>query len=146
MSSNAILDLPKPGDVIDGFRMERILSESRYVRVLRATDLSDGRAVVLKFPKPLEGADGPMREAFLRELWIGSHVRSPFVGETLEFDPGRQTRLYLATPFYDGMTLERMLSSKSGLSLSTGLDIALKVARGVAAMHRAGVIHRDITR
>jgi serine/threonine protein phosphatase PrpC len=144
VASNAILALPNPDDVVDGFRMDGVLSESRYVRVLRATDLSDGRPVVMKFPKPLEGADGPMREAFLRERWIGSHVQSPYVGETLELDPGRQTRLYLATPFYEGMTLEAMLRGKSGLSLSTGLDIALKVARGVAAMHRAGVIHRDI--
>jgi serine/threonine protein phosphatase PrpC len=144
VASNAILALPNPKDVIDGFRMDGILSESRYVRVLRATDLSDGRPVVVKFPKPLEGADATMREAFLRELWIGSQVRSPFVGETLELDPGRQTRLYLATPFYEGTTLESMLKDKSGLSLSTGLDIALKVARGVAAMHRAGVLHRDI--
>lgn len=144
VANSAIKALPNPDDVIDGFRMDQILSDSRYVRVLRATDLSDGRAIVVKFPKPLEGADGPMREAFLRELWIGSRVRSPFVGETLEFDPGRQTRLYLATPFYEGATLESMLKAKSGLSLSTGLDIALKVARGVAAMHRVGFIHRDI--
>jgi len=30
------------------------------------------------------------------------------------------------------------------LSLSAGLDIALKLARGVVALHRAAVIHRDI--
>lgn len=144
VARNAILTLPNLDDVIDGFRMDEMLSDSRYVRVLRATDLLDGRSVVVKFPKQLEGADSPMREAFLRELWIGSHVRSPFVGETLEFSPGRQTQLYLATPFYEGATLESILKGKFGLSLSAGLDIALKVARGVAAMHRAGVVHRDI--
>src|SRR6185369_8166584 len=52
--------------------------------------------------------------------------------------------LYLATPFYDGVTLESLLRGKSGLSLRTGLDIALKAARGVAALHRAEIIHRDI--
>jgi hypothetical protein len=94
----AILALPNPDDVIDGIRMDGVLSESRYVRVLRATDLSDGRPVVVKFPKPLEGADAPMREAFLRELWIGSHVRSPFVGETLEFDPPGDRPGFISLP------------------------------------------------
>ncbi|MFC5324209.1 bifunctional protein-serine/threonine kinase/phosphatase [Bradyrhizobium oligotrophicum] len=141
---SAILALPAEGEIVDDFRIETMLSDSRYVRVLKATDMTDQRSVVLKFPKPLEGADRPMREAFLRELWIGSHVRSPYVGETLQLKALRQTRLYLATPFYDGVTLESLLREKSGLSLRTGLDIALKVARGVAALHRAEIIHRDI--
>lgn len=141
---SAILALPAEGEIVDDFRIEKVLSDSRYVRVLKATDVTDQRSVVLKFPKPLEGADRPMREAFLRELWIGSHVRSPYVGETLQLKALRQTRLYLATPFYDGVTLESLLREKSGLSLRTGLDIALKAARGVAALHRAEIIHRDI--
>jgi serine/threonine protein kinase len=98
----------------------------------------------LKFPKPLEGADRPMRDAFLREMWIASRVRSPFVGEVIQLAPDRQTQLYLAMPFYDGEMLESRIKRKPMLSLTAGLDIALKIARGLLAMHRAGVIHRDI--
>jgi serine/threonine protein kinase len=47
-------------------------------------------------------------------------------------------------PFYDGETLEHWLKRRPMLSLTAGLDIALKIARGLVAMHRAGVIHRDI--
>jgi serine/threonine protein kinase len=47
-------------------------------------------------------------------------------------------------PFYDGETLEHRLKRRPMLSLTAGLDIALKIARGLVAMHRAGVIHRDI--
>ena len=98
----------------------------------------------MKFPKPLEGADRPMRDAFLREMWIASRVRSPFVGEVIQLADDRQTQLYLAMPFYDGETLEDRLKRRPMLSLTAGLDIALKIARGLVAMHRAGVIHRDI--
>jgi serine/threonine protein phosphatase PrpC len=140
----AVHDLPDVGAVIDGFQIDGTLSDSRYVRVFRATDLVDRREVVMKFPKPLEGVDRPMRDAFLRETWIASQVRSPFVGEVIQLAPDRQTQLYLAIPFYDGEMLESRIKRKPMLSLTAGLDIALKIARGLVAMHRAGVIHRDI--
>jgi serine/threonine protein phosphatase PrpC len=140
----AIRSLPKPGTTIDDFRIDGVLGDSRYVRVFRATDIVDGRQVVMKFPKPLEGADRPMRDAFLREMWIASRVRSPFVGEVLQLRIGRQTQLYLVMPFYEGEMLEARLKRRPMLSLAAGLDIALKLARGIVALHRAGIIHRDI--
>lgn len=136
---------PAPGEVVDGFRLDALLGDSRYVTVFRATDeMKDGRQVVLKFPKPLEGADGPMREAFLRETWVASLVRSPHVGEILNVPPERRTRLYLALPFYEGETLEARLLRRPPLSAAAGLEIAKKLASGVAALHRAGIVHRDI--
>jgi len=143
-ANEVIRALPSPGDVVDGFRLETILGEGRYTRVLRALDEGSGKAVVLKFPKPLIGAEAPMREAFVRESWIASRVRSPFVGEVLTLDPERQSRLYLALPFYEGETLESRLARRPFLSLTAGLDIAQKLTKGVAALHRAGIIHRDI--
>ena len=85
-----------------------------------------------------------LRDAFLREAWIAARIRSPWVGETIELSPERQTGLYTAMPFYEGETLERRLSRPPRLSLTAGLDYAIKLAGGVAALHRAGVIHRDI--
>jgi serine/threonine protein kinase/serine/threonine protein phosphatase PrpC len=144
LSGKTMRGLPDVGSIIDGFRIDGVLSDSRYVRVFHATDLVDRRQVVMKFPKPLQGVDRPMRDAFLRETWIASQVRSPFVGEVLQLAPERQTQLYLAMPFYDGEMLENRLKRRPMLSLTAGLDIALKIARGLVAMHRAGVIHRDI--
>jgi serine/threonine protein phosphatase PrpC len=136
--------VPNVGTIVDNFSLDALLSDSRYARVFRASDLDDGRLVVLKFAKPYVGAEKTMREAFLREAWIASRIKSPFVGEVLHLPAGRQTRLYLAMPFYEGERLESRLNRQCGLSLSAGLDIAQKLARGIAALHRAGVIHRDI--
>lgn len=144
LSGRTIHGLPDVGAIIDGFRIDEMLSDSRYVRVFRATHLIDERQVVMKFPKPLEGADRPMRDAFLREMWIASQVRSPFVGEVIHLADDRQTQLYLAMPFYDGEMLESHLKRRPMLSLTAGVDIALKITRGVVAMHRARIIHRDI--
>jgi serine/threonine protein phosphatase PrpC len=144
LAGSAFLAVPPAGALVDGFRLNAMLSDGRYMRVFRATDLIDSRQVLLKFPKPLAGADGPTRKAFLRETWIASRIKSQFVGEVMQLGPSRQTQLYLAMPFYEGETLESRLQRAPPLSLTAGLDIAQKLARGIAAVHRAGVIHRDI--
>ena len=140
----AIGPLPALGAVIDGFRIETILSDGRYMRVVHAVERESGRDVVLKFPKPLAGAEAAMRKSFQREAWISGRVHSPFVGEVLRLGTEHQTQLYLALPFYQGETLENRIKRRPQLSLTAGLDIAQKLAKGVAALHRAGVIHRDI--
>ena len=140
----ALLPVPKTGAVIDGFHLRAMLADGRYTRVFEAEDTIEKRRVVLKFPKAITGAEGVLRDAFLREAWIAARIRSPWIGETIELSPERQTGLYTAMPFYEGETLERRLSRPPRLSLTAGLDYAIKLAGGVAALHRAGIIHRDI--
>jgi len=144
LERNEIATLPSAGRVVDGFRLDQVLSDSRYVRVFRATDTLEEREVVLKFPKALVGSDRIVKEAFLRESWLASKIRNQYVGEVLQLNADRQSQLYLAFPFYDGETLESRLRRAPQPSLTAGLDIARKLAKGIAAIHRAGVIHRDI--
>ena len=135
---------PRGGTVVDGYRLEAMLSDGRYSRVFRAVDETDGCAVSVKFPKPEIAAEPVLRQAFLREAWIAARLSSPFVAQAIE-DPGeRRTSLYTVMPFYDGETLEARLARKPPLSLTEGLRIASRLAKGVAALHRARVLHRDI--
>jgi len=144
LADREILDVPPAGALVDGFRLDAMLSDGRYMRVFRATDTVDGRQVVLKFPTPLAGAERLTREAFFRESALTARVHSPFVGEVLHLGSERQTRLYLALPFYEGETLERRLLRGPAVSLTAGLDIAQKLAKAIAAVHRVGIVHRDI--
>jgi serine/threonine protein kinase len=66
------------------------------------------------------------------------------VAQVLELPPGRQTCLYTAMPLYEGELLQTRLSRRPAMGLEEGRAIAIGLARGVAALHRAGVIHRDI--
>src|SRR5262249_41225673 len=47
-------------------------------------------------------------------------------------------------PLYAGELLETRLARAPLLDLEEGRNIAIKLARGIAALHRAGIIHRDI--
>ena len=107
-------------------------------------DEIEGGEVVLKFPKPQVAAVATYRAAFVREAWVGARVNSPWVGRVIELPPGRQTCLYTVMPLYQGELLETRLTRRPSLGLEEGRNIAIKLARAAAALHRAGIIHRDI--
>jgi serine/threonine protein phosphatase PrpC len=135
---------PASGAVIDDYELGEMLADGQYTRVFRARDRRGGREVVLKFPKPRPGIEQLLRAALLREMWIATHVRSPYVTESLEPPAERRTCLYGVLPYYEGETLEQRLARRPQTTLAAGLGIALKLTKAIAALHRAGIIHRDI--
>jgi serine/threonine protein phosphatase PrpC len=147
--SNALLHLPvipppAVGETIDGFVLRALISEGRYTRLIAAEDEIEGGPVALKFPKPQLAGIEARRAAFIREAWVGARVHSPSLGRVIELPPGRQTCLYTVMPLYQGELLEARLSRSPSLGLEEGRTIAVSLARAVAALHRVGVIHRDI--
>ena len=100
--------------------------------------------MALKFPKPQVGSVATYRAAFMREAWVGARVTSPWLGHVIELPPGRQTCLYTVMPLYQGELLETRLARRPALGLEEGRNIAIKLSRAAAALHRAGIIHRDI--
>lgn len=80
MRTLPILPAPKSGALIDGYMLGAIISDGRYGRFFRARD-DEGRALILKFPKPVAANEPLLRLAFLREAWIAARVRSPLLGK-----------------------------------------------------------------
>jgi serine/threonine protein phosphatase PrpC len=147
--NSAIMQLPvRPvpagGEAIDGFLLKALVSDGRYTRLFGATDEIEGGDVALKFPKPQIASAEAYRAAFLREAWVGARMHHPSVGRVIELPPGRQTSLYTVMPLYQGELLELRLSRSPAIGLEEGRLIAVALARAVAALHRAGIIHRDI--
>ncbi|MFN7389334.1 bifunctional protein-serine/threonine kinase/phosphatase [Brevundimonas sp.] len=138
-----ILALPPVGDRIDGFVLDRVLSDGRYTRVFAARDGEGGDRLVLKFPKPALLSESGARGAFLRESFIGRRIDSPHVGKTISLEPGRQSGLYIAQPLYVGRTLHEKIAEEP-FDIPTGLDLCIRLSKGVAALHRLGISHRDI--
>ncbi len=139
-----LIPVPTDGETVDGFVLKVLLSDGRYTRLFGAVDEIEGGEVVLKFPKPQVAAVATYHAAFVREAWVGARVHSPWVGRIIELPPGRQTCLYTVMPLYQGELLETRLTRRPLLGLEEGRNIAIKLARAAAALHRAGIIHRDI--
>ena len=139
-----VISLPVVGETIDGFVLKALISEGRYSRLFGAEDEIEGGSVALKFPKPQIASVEAHRAAFVREAWVGARVHHPSIGRVIELPPGRQTCLYTVMPLYQGELLEARLARSPALGLEEGRTIAVALARAVAALHRTGIIHRDI--
>ncbi len=139
-----VIPMPFRGETIDGFVLKALISEGRYSRLFGAEDEVEGGTVALKFPKPQIASVDAYRAAFVREAWVGARVHNPWIGRVIELPPGRQTCLYTVMPLYQGELLATRLSRPPALGLEEGRNITVTLARAVAALHRAGIIHRDI--
>ncbi|PKB14459.1 serine/threonine protein phosphatase PrpC [Novosphingobium kunmingense] len=143
VSALPFVDSPKVGESIDGFRAEAVLSEGRHAVLLTATDTEDGSRVVIKFPRREVLSERALRLAFAREMLLAQRVTSPFVLAAHAVRPDRQTALYGVQPFVEGQTMDARLAR--GLPpLKDAVEAAIKLTRGVAALHRLDVVHRDI--
>ncbi len=145
----AILELPLiptpvSGETVDGFVLRALLSDGRYSRLFGALDEVEGGEVAIKFPKPQVATVATHHAAFVREAWVGAAVNSPWIAHILQLPPGRRTCLYTVMPLYQGELLETRLTRRPLVGLEEGRGIATGLARGLAALHRAGIIHRDV--
>jgi serine/threonine protein phosphatase PrpC len=139
-----LIAVPIDGQTVDGFVLKVLISDGRYTRLFGAMDEVESGEVALKFPKPQVATAATYHAAFVREAWVGARVNSPWIGRIIELPPGRQTCLYTVMPLYQGELLSTRLARRPLVGLEEGRNIAIKLARGVAALHRAGIIHRDI--
>jgi serine/threonine protein phosphatase PrpC len=140
MAPLPMLAAPSVGETIDGFRLVRLIAENPTTRLFLAKDGAE--LVALKFPRAEAFSSGD-RERFVRELFIGQRIAHPNIGAALQLAEGRQSRLYLAMPFHAGETLEDRLR-RGPLPIGDVIAIGAKVGRGLSALHRAGIAHRDI--
>jgi len=84
---------------------------------------------------------------FLREAEIGKAVRHPNVVRCYDVDAllvdGRQQN-FLVMEFVEGQTLRRLLEELERVPEELCRHIGREVAKGLAAIHEAGVVHRDL--
>jgi serine/threonine protein phosphatase PrpC len=140
MEALPIRPLPAVGDTIDGFKLVRVLAKSKLARLFLATN--NGEFAVLKFPDPASTEEID-RTRFMREVFLGQRIAHPNVGASLLLPDGRQTQLYVAMPYYKGETLEDRLR-RGPMKVDEAAAIAIKAARGLTSLHRAGITHRDV--
>lgn len=138
------MEPPREGDEFDGFRLHRRIGSSRTSNVWLADDREEERRVVLKIPLPASVEEESQKAEFLREEWLGRRISHPGVVPVLALRPGRRSRLYYAMPWTSGVSVRRILSRDGAMDAYAATRLALDVASALRALHRQGVLHRDV--
>jgi hypothetical protein len=101
------------------------------------------RRVAVKALRPAIAADPNARRRLAREVETMRRVRSPFVAEILDADVISDPP-YIVTRFVSGRTLDEVVSQSGPLTGSALARLASGLALALAAVHAAGVVHRDL--
>ncbi|MBA4188631.1 MAG: hypothetical protein C0467_11585 [Planctomycetaceae bacterium] len=125
------------------YRLLREVAAGGMGVVYEAEDTQLQRRVALKVMKPTIAADPSAKHRFLREARAAARLKDDHI-VTIHDVGEADERPYLVMEFLDGPTLGTRLGRGRRIPAAEALPIAIQVARGLAAAHRQGVIHRDI--
>jgi hypothetical protein len=128
----------------DRYRLDERIAAGGVGQVWRATDLLLERAVAVKVLRP-EYSDHPETlERFRKEAKNAGALNNSHVAQVYDYGPsGPGGSPYLVMEFVDGPSLADILVVDP-IDPGRALDVIAQAADGLAAAHRAGVIHRDV--
>ncbi len=132
-----------PGQVFEGYRIERELYASKRSQVYLAFDPQTSTRVVIKTPSVNFEDDAAYIELFTREEWIGRRIHSPNVARVIEPKSARKT-LYYVTEYVEGQTLREWIDAHEEPPLVEVRGILDQIASGLRAFHRRDMIHQDL--
>ncbi|HEX8794055.1 MAG TPA: serine/threonine-protein kinase [Polyangiaceae bacterium] len=135
------------GDVVDGrYQLLRDLGRGAAGAVFEARHLFTGRVVAVKMVRPESGL-ADIAELRARLLWEGralAAIRHPGVVEVLDGGVTRDGSPYVVMEMLQGRTLEGLITARTRLPVECSVAVALQLCAALDAVHRAGVIHRDV--
>jgi eukaryotic-like serine/threonine-protein kinase len=132
----------RPGDQLDHYRIEGLVSRSGMASIFRATDMRNGRPVAIKVPHPEMEADPVLFERFEREIEIGEKLDHPGVMKVLE--EGDRSRVYMVMEWVEGRLLRQILHEQAKLPIERAIGITIAICDALDYIHRNGVVHRDL--
>ena len=135
--------LPQGTILSDRYRIDAFLAEGGMALVYRAHDIRLERDVALKIVKD-EFANSPdYQAAFINEAKLAAKVNHPNLVNV--FDQGVDGDFdYLVMELVEGKTLREILAKFGKIEANRALDVVAAVLAGLSALHRAGIIHRDV--
>jgi serine/threonine protein kinase/WD40 repeat protein len=111
--------------------------------VLKAFDPRLHRPVAVKLMAPHLAAHAAARRRFDREARAVAAVRDEHVVAIYQVEPDGPTP-YLVMEFVGGISLQDRLERSGPLGVKEVLRIGMQAARGLAAAHAQGLVHRDV--
>ncbi|HEY0139537.1 MAG TPA: serine/threonine-protein kinase [Thermoanaerobaculia bacterium] len=131
---------------IDGkYRIVQRLGAGGMGEVYKVEHTFLGTTRVVKVIRPQIQESRDAHERFLREARAATKVQHPNVATMHDFAALPDGSHYMVWEFIDGENLAQRLRARGTLPPRLAVRIAIEALHGLEAIHRAGIIHRDVS-
>ncbi|MEO6259330.1 MAG: serine/threonine-protein kinase, partial [Thermoanaerobaculia bacterium] len=100
---------------------------------------------VIKLMRAAIESDPGAHERFLREAQLATRIQSPHVAALYDFSTLGDDARYMVWEYIEGINLHELIQARGPLSPRYAATLAIQALHGLDAIHRAGIIHRDVS-
>ena len=100
---------------------------------------------VIKLMRAAIANEAGAHERFLREARLATRIQHPSVAALYDFSTLEDGSRYMVWEFIEGINLHEMIDARGPLSPRYAARISVQALYGLDAIHRAGIVHRDIS-
>ncbi|GMV91441.1 MAG: hypothetical protein AMXMBFR82_12190 [Candidatus Hydrogenedentota bacterium] len=125
------------------YTLERELGRGGMGVVYLARDSQLDRPVALKFLGSLIDSSEEYRERFVREARTAAKIAHPNIISIYDISAS-VGKAYIAMEYIDGPSLHKYLSQRGKLKPKEAANVIVQACSALAAIHEAGIVHRDI--
>jgi serine/threonine-protein kinase len=131
---------------IDGkYRIVERLGIGGMGEVFKVEHTFLGSTRVVKIIRAQISESSDIHERFLREARMATKVQHPNVATLYDFSELPDGSHYMVWEFIEGENLAQILKRRGTLAPRHAVRIAIQALAGLEAIHRAGIVHRDIS-
>ena len=150
--------LPSGGEMVGGYRVERILGQGGMGVVFLAEDIRLGRKVALKLVRPERLGSDAARERFWREAKLAARLEHAHICAVYEVGEALGVP-FMAMRYLEGETLAARIAARATApaaehrtttasridgDIERTVHLIERVALALHYAHERGVVHRDI--
>lgn len=132
------------GEIIDDFEVIETLYESRASLLYKVRHTSSKQLFVLKTLQPRLSTDLDSCNGLLNEEWLAKRVVSQYLPQVFPMSIENRSKLYYMMSWHEGATLQQRLNNGHHFTAAGIAKVGIDMMRGIGALHRLNIIHRDI--
>lgn len=129
------------GSYLGDYEILALLGTGGMGEVYRARDPGLNREVAIKILPEFYSDDPERQRRFEQEARAAAALNHPNICAVYQLRTGSPT--YIVLELLEGETLRECLR-RGPLPMHKAVELAIQIARGLAAAHRKGIIHRDL--
>ena len=139
------LQARRDGELVGGkYRLVRYLAAGGMGAVYEAQHTVVRRRFAIKLLRQELAAQRESLTRFQREAEVAGTLENENVAAAIDFGIAEDGSHYIVMEYLAGESLRSLIDRVGRIPVSRACDIVVQACRGVAAAHKAGIIHRDI--